>query len=336
MKVYYRKLADALRGAHRPFWLLTGDEPVQMREAARQVRARAKREGFDRRELRVIQRGFDWGELAVLSGPSLFGDRPMLDLRLLAGKPDAAAKAAIRDWCANAPADSLVLLQTPRLDGRALSEAWAKAVDRVGAIVRIMPLDERETRQWLRERLRGLELSMDGAEAEFFLSCVEGNLLAAEQELEKLAVLNGPGPVRLGQLRRLLGRDARYETLDLAQAMLEGRAGRIAAVARNLEREGVDPLAAHGLLLREARQALAFALRPGGLDKVFPFARRDALKRVLERHDAAHFRALLRRFLALERVLKGRGEAHPWDALADACLAFSGREPMPRRLAAAA
>ena len=336
MKVYYRKLADALRGAHRPFWLLTGDEPVQMREAARQVRARAKREGFDRRELRVIQRGFDWGELAVLSGPSLFGDRPMLDLRLLAGKPDAAAKAAIRDWCANAPADSLVLLQTPRLDGRALNEAWAKAVDRVGAIVRVMPLDERETRQWLRERLRGLELSMDGAEAEFFLSCVEGNLLAAEQELEKLAVLNGPGSVRLGQLRRLLGRDARYETLDLAQAMLEGRAGRIAAVARNLEREGVEPLAAHGLLLRETRQALAFALRPGGLDKVFPFARRDALQRALERHDAAHFRALLRRFLALERVLKGRGEAHPWDALADACLAFSGREPMPRRLAAAA
>lgn len=335
MKVYYRKLADALRGPHRPFWLLTGDEPVQMREAARQVRARAKREGFDRRELRVVQRGFDWGELAVLSGPSLFGDRPMLDLRLLAGKPDAAAKAAIRDWCAAAPADSLVLLQTPRLDNRALGEAWAKAVDRIGAIVRIMPLDGRETRQWLRERLRRLELSMAEAEAEFFLSCVEGNLLAAEQELEKLAVLNGPGPVRLGQLRRLLGRDARYETLDLAQAMLEGRAGRIAAVARNLAREGIEPVAAHGLLLREARQALAFARGAPGLDRVFPFARREALQRVLARRDAAHFRALLRRFLALERVLKGQGGAHPWDALTDACLAFSGRAPMPPRLAAA-
>ena len=222
-----------------------------------------------------------------------------------------------------------------RLDNRALGEAWAKAIDRVGAVVRVMPLDERETRQWLRDCLRRLELSMNEAETDFFLSCVEGNLLAAEQELEKLATLNGPGPVRLEQLRLLLGQDAATRSWTLAQAMLEGRAGRIVAVARNLAREGVDPVAAHGLLLREARQALAFALRPGGLDKVFPFARRDALKRALERRGAAHFRALLRRFLALERTVKGQGGEHPWDALADACLAFSGREPMPRRLAAA-
>ena len=132
----------------------------------------------------------------------------MLDMRVLSGKPDATAKARLKEWCGLAPEGSLITLQVPRLDNRALNEAWVRAIDKVGLIVRIMSLDERETQQWLQGALRRFELEMGVCEVEYFLSCVEGNLLAAEQELQKLHILNGPGPVSLESLQQSLGQDA--------------------------------------------------------------------------------------------------------------------------------
>ena len=193
MKVYFRKLRATLARSLAPVYLITGDEPVQMRDAARMIRQRAKAEGFDRRELRIVERGFPWEDLPTVCGPSLFGDKTMLDLRLLGGKLDPTAKARLKEWCDKAPPDSLMTFQMPRLDNRGLNEAWAKAVDRVGVVVRIMPLDEQETRQWLRDALQRQGLSMSPQAEAFFLSRVEGNLLAAEQELQKLLTLEGPG-----------------------------------------------------------------------------------------------------------------------------------------------
>ena len=326
MKIYFRKLREVLKGPLLPVYLITGDEPVQMRDAARMIQKRAKREGFDRRELRIIERGFAWEELPTLCSPSLFGEQAMLDMRVLSGKPDATAKARLKEWCGQAPEGSLITLQMPRLDNRALNEAWVRAIDKVGLIVRIMPLDERETQQWLRSALRRFELDMGTCEVEYFLSHVEGNLLAAEQELQKLYILNGPGSVALESLRRILGQDARYEAMDLAMAMLQGRGRRIVSVARNLESEGCDPVATHAMLMREVRELLALSQKPSELDSIFPFTRRDALRRALDRYSQAHFRAILSRFIHLERVVKGQGPEGSWLAIQNACLAFSGKD----------
>lgn len=326
MKVYFRKLREVLDGPLLPVYLITGDEPVQMRDAARMIRQRAKREGFDRRELRIIERGFAWEELPTLCSPSLFGDQAMLDMRVLSGKPDATAKARLKEWCEQSPEGSLITLQVPRLDNRALNEAWVRAIDKIGLIVRIMPMDERETRQWLQGALRKRELEMDNFEMDYFLSCVEGNLLAAEQELHKLHILNGPGSVSMESLQQSLGQDARYEAMDLAMAMLQGRGRRIISVARNLESEGHDPVTTHAMLMREIRQLLALSRKPSGLDSIFPFTRRDLLKRALNQHSQEHFRVILKRFIHLERVVKGQGPESPWPAIQNACLAFSGKD----------
>ena len=328
MKIYFRKLRESLKNPILPIYLVTGDEPVQMRDAGRMIWQRAKKEGFDRRELRVIERGFQWAELPTLCSPSLFGDTAMLDMRVLSGKLDTTAKTRLKEWCEQNPPGSLIVLQVPRMDNRALSEAWVRALDKVGLIVRIMPMDEKETRQWLRAALRRRELEMDLAEAEYFLSCVEGNLLAAEQELHKLQILNGPGQVTMKMLQRLLGQSTRYEAVDLAMAMLQGRGRRIVGVARNLESEGYDPIAVHGLLMREIRQLFALSEQPSGLDSVFPFTRRDALKRVLGRYSKDHFRTILKRFIELERVVKGQRTENSWLAVQNACLAFSGQDKL--------
>ena len=326
MKVYFRKLRGTLERSLEPVYLITGDEPVQMRDAARMIRRRAKAAGFDRRELRIVERGFPWDDLPTICSPSLFGDKTMLDLRLLSGKLDPTAKARLKEWCENAPPDSLMTLQMPRLDNRGLNEAWAKAVDRAGVVVRIMPLDEQETRQWLREALDRHGLSM-GVQAEaFFLSRVEGNLLAAEQEIQKLLTLEGPGEFSLQQLQWLLGRDARHEVGDLAMAMLQGRGRRIVEVARNLESEGMEPAAVHAMLMREVRQMLALQQQPSGLNSIYPFARRNALQKALKSYSGEHFRAILGRFVRLERTVKGQGPEGPWEAIQNACLAFSGQD----------
>ncbi len=331
MKVYFRKLPEVLEQSLAPVYLVTGDEPVQMREAAYTIRQRAKREGFDRRELRIIERGFPWEELPTLCGPSLFGDKTMLDLRLLSGKPDATAKARLKEWCEQVPPDSLVIAQMPRLDNRALNEAWARAIDRVGVIVRIMPLDERETQAWLQKALHWRGLRMGAQEMAFFLSCVEGNLLAAEQEIRKLATLEGEGEISMEQLTAMLGHDARHGVMDLVLATVQGRARRIVEVARNLQMEGADPVATHAMLMLEARQLLALSLKPAGVESIFPFTRRDALKKALRDYSTAHFRAILRRFGRLERNVKGQGLESPWEAIQNACLAFSGKDHLMQR-----
>ena len=336
MKVYFRKLREALSGPLLPIYLITGDEPVQVRDAGRLIRQRAKQEGFDRRELRILEPGFAWDELMALCSPNLFGDQAMLDMRVLSGKPDATAKARLKEWCEQAPAGSLIIIQMPRLDNRGLSEAWTRAIDKAGMIVRIMPMDERETRQWLQGAMQRRELDMGSREVDYFLSCVEGNLLAAEQELQKLHILNGPGTVTLDALEKLLGQDARYEAMDLALAMLQGRPRRIIAVARNLQNEGHDPVATHAMLMREVRQLFALIGQPSGLESIYPFARRDALKAALQKHSPARFRALLARFVELERVVKGAGSEDPWLAIQNTCLAFSGKDRlMPVRELAA-
>ena len=326
MKVYFRKLRGALSGPLLPVYLITGDEPVQLRDAGRLIRQRAKKEGFDRRELRILEPGFAWEELSALCSPNLFGDHAMLDMRILSGKPDATAKAHLREWCEQAPADSLITIQMPRLDNRGLNEAWARAIDKVGMIVRIMPMDERETRQWLQGAMQRRELDMGPREMDYFLSCVEGNLLAAEQELQKLHILNGPGTITLDVLEKSLGQDARYEAMDLALAMLQGRPRRIISVARNLQSEGHDPVATHAMLIREVRQLFALASQPSGIESIYPFSRRDALKAALKKCSPARFRAILKRFIDLERAVKGAGLEDPWLAIQNACLAFSGQD----------
>lgn len=331
MKVYPKDLERALRGELKPLYLVTGDELVQMRDISGKIRAHAASKGFRERQVRVIEPGFDWNGLPSLCGPSLFGDPPLLDLRLLHGKPDTTARNFLRDWCEHPPGDSVLLLQTPRLDNRDLNAAWARAVDRAGVIVRVMPLDETETRRWLQRALRSRGLVLAAREQEFFLSCVEGNLLAAEQELDKIEILRGPGEVDLASLQELLGADARYGAVDLAQAMLEGRPARIASITRYMEREGIAPMAAYGYLIREVRQLLALGVQPQGFERLFPFSRRDAMKRLLARFPQKHFQALLQKFLSLERTLKGRGYEHPWDALTDACLACTDQDPIAGR-----
>ena len=109
-------------------------------------------------------------------------------------------------------------------------------------------------------------------------------------------------------------------------AMLQGRGRRIVEVARNLKSEGLEPVAVHALLMREVRQVLALQQRPSGLDAVYPFTRRNALRKALESYSGEHFRAILGRFVRLERIVKGQGPEGPWEALQDACLAFSGQD----------
>ena len=330
-KVYFEKLEEHLSGALAPIYMVTGDEPVQLRDACKKIRQRARHEGFDRRELRVLERGFDWGELLTLCGPSLFGEQPMLDLRLLSGKLDAIAKTQLQEWCDTHPSGSLLVLQLPRLDNRALSEAWARAIDKVGVIVRIMPLDERDTRRWLKRILSDRQLQMGDAELAYFLEHVEGNLLAAEQEADKLHILAGPGIVPMERLEELLGRDARYAGSDLVMAMLQGRPRRIVEVARNLRDEGVEPIAVHSLLLRELRQLLDLKRDSKAVERVFPFSRRDVLRQIMESRSESQLRNILYRFVRMERVLKGNSWEAPWEALQNACLAFSGKDRLTPR-----
>ena len=185
-----------------PCYLVSGDEPLLVQEALDTIRAAAREQGFDARELYVATTGFDWAELTGASANlSLFAEKRIFELRLPTGKPGRQGGAGIIELLGIAGDDLLILISAPKLDRSAAASKWAKAVQSHGALVQVWPIDLRELPSWLGRRMRKAGLRPDRNAIRLISDRVEGNLLAADQEIEKLRLLLGdeaPDEIALG------------------------------------------------------------------------------------------------------------------------------------------
>ncbi len=306
-------LARELKSAY----LVTGDEPLLAAEAADAIRRRARESGYTERRVFFVERGFDWNGLRAESQSlSLFAERRVLDVRMPGGKPGDGAEL-LRALAENPSPDQLLLLSCGKLERQTLQSEWVKAFEQSGVWVQIWPIDSGRLPDWIAARMRSRGLVADPAAAELLAERAEGNLLAAQQEIDKLALLVKPGPVDAAMLSQVVADSARFDVFQLGDAALRGDARRALRILDGLRGEGVEATLVLWAVNREVR-ALRQHLSQERSGHSPPAWQRPnpALLAAAQRARNLPVGELVRLAVRADRTIKGRNAGDPWDVLA--------------------
>ncbi|MCB2262275.1 MAG: DNA polymerase III subunit delta [Candidatus Thiosymbion ectosymbiont of Robbea hypermnestra] len=324
MRIQYRQLADNLKRTLAPVYLLCGDEPLQLGEAATEVRTAARARGFEERERLEYETGFDWGHLAATADArSLFCARKLIELRLTTPRIGREGSEAVRAYCRKPAADNLLLILAPALERKELQAKWVQELDRIGCILQVRQIEGRQLVAWIEQRLRARGLRPEPGVAELLSERVEGNLPAAAQEVEKLWLLYGAGDLDRARLASAIADSARYDLFDLPDAALSGDRARVHRILVTLAAEGTAPALVLWALARELRMlaAVSHAARHGGTAAAFRTynvweSRQSRVLAALKRLSTDHLRVLLIRCATADRTIKGLTTGDPWQTLA--------------------
>ena len=307
MEVRPEQLAAQLARALAPVYAVHGDEPLLALEAADAVRAAARSRGYTEREVFEAGRGFDWAEFRHAGASrSLFGEKKLVELRLASGKPGAQAAEALVEWCERPASEALLLLTMPRPEGPGWWKSpWFTALKSAGVVVAVEPVPRQGLPAWLQQRLARQKQRAGADVLEYLADRVEGNLLAAHQEVQKLALLAPEGELDFAAVREAIADVARYDPYLAAEALVSGDTPRYLRVLEGLRGEGEQP----GFVLHALAGALC-ALQGEG--RVFhkPLAR--AVEAAAGRHGKAAIERALRHAAAIDRSIKGVGSGEPW------------------------
>jgi DNA polymerase-3 subunit delta len=317
----------------RPLYAIHGDEPLLSLEAADAIRARARALGFSERTVLLAERSFDWSELgASAASLSLFGERKLIELRLPTGKPGADGGAAIERFCAKLTPDALALVMLPRLDRAGQSSAWFQALEAAGMVVNVFPVERSRLPDWIAARLARQKQSAKPETLRFLADCVEGNLLAAHQEIQKLALLLPAGDLGFDAVREAVMNVARYDAAKLTEAMLAGDRARLARMLEGLRGEGEAPPRVLWLLAEEIRavcrvqdgiaagRPVAEILREA---RVWGDARQALVGRAARKFPRAALLSALEHAAGVDRMVKGVVKGDAWDELLQLGLRFA-------------
>ena len=337
MQVRAEQLSAHLAKGLRPLYAVWGDEPLLAQEALDTLRAAARAAGCTERQVHTVSGArFDWSSLLGASREmSLFSDRQLIEIRIPGGKPGKDGSDALQSYCdgVTAPgADNVTLVSLPRLDRAQQNSAWFGALERAGITVRIDAIERKALPQWIAQRLALRGQRMPGGESgqhalNFFADRVEGNLLAAHQEIEKLALLYPSGELSFEQIEAAVLNVARYDVFKLGEAVLAGQVGRALRMLEGLQAEGEAAVLVHWAIAEDIRalKRIKEAVRAG---QPLPLALREARvwgprERLIERALPFFSEATLAQLLDAASVCDGlvKGLRHadwpadPWQAL---------------------
>lgn len=316
MKLTADSLATHLRERLLPVYLISGDEPLLAGEAADAVRAAARAAGFTEREVHVAERAGDWEEVrGSARNLSLFGARRLFEIRMSA-RPGAAGNAALIELLEAGDRDMLVLVLTPRLDREAQGADWVRALEAHGGWVQVWPVDASRLVGWLRGRARQLELKANDEALELLAERTEGNLLAAHQELAKLALLANGAVVTPEAVLASVADSARFDVFQLSEAVLSGAAARALRVLAGLRAEGTEPTLVLWALTKALHDAWSALTAAGGGAQRGWQRQSAALEQARRRAPHMAFTDLTARAARADRVIKGRAAGNAWDELA--------------------
>lgn len=336
MRLNPEQLSSHLRNTLLPVYLVAGDEPLQIMEVMDTLRAAARGRGYAVREVLDVDRSFDWASLYnAANSMSLFAEKRILELRLPSGAPGADGGQALVEYAERPADDAVLLIQSGKIDSRSQSAKWFKALDTIGATMLVWPIKPAALPQWLQRRLsqRGLELDRDALA--LLASRVEGNLLSAVQEVEKLVLLHGGqsnAPVKLGlrQVADAVADSARYSVYDLVDAAVLGETVRGLRILQGLREEGVATTLVLWALANEIRNLARFSTRIAAgeapqrvLSEVWD-SRKPLVSAALKRLPPPIWGILLRRCLRADQTIKGVRIGREWDELQQICLGLSG------------
>lgn len=323
MRVDASQLANQVQQRLAPVYLISGDEPLLAEECCALVRDRARAAGYERTAL-TVESGFDWNALfADMYSPSLFSPRALYEVRLASGKPGDTGGAILAQLAQKPPPHTVLLVVTGKLDKTSQASKWVTALETAGVFVQVWPIEAARLPDWINRRLRAQGLSAEPAVTELLAYHMEGNLLAAAQEIDKLALLFPDQTIRADDVAEVLSDSSRFTVFGWVDACVGGDAGEVRRKLARLRTEGVEPILLLWAIARELRTLaqMALALKGGKneqavLAQFHVWANRKLLvSKALRRLPAGRCLGLLGQAARADRVLKGRAPGDIWHEL---------------------
>ncbi len=338
MEIRPAQLVAHLERTLAPVYVVHGDEPLLAIEAGDAIRAAARKAGYDEREVLVAEPGFKWDAFtAANSNMALFGTRKLIDLRLPSGRPGVDGARALEAYAANPNPDQCMLVTLPKVDRATQSSAWFSGLVAAGAAIAVYPLTREDLPAWIAARLARQRQRVGPETLAFLAERCEGNLFAAQQEIEKLGLICPEGELSHDAVERAVADVARYDVSQLSEAWLGGDAARAIRILAALEAEGEG---IQLLLWQLAEDLHALAAVAGATATGTPMAtavrnarvwgrRQGALERAARRVDPRALLSLLRALATVDAVSKGIGQGDAWEDLATIALALAGKPALP-------
>ena len=323
MQIRPRDLERNLANGLQSVYLVSGEETLLVEEACTAIVQAASAAGFTERKVIDEGNATDWGALlAEAANRSLFAERRLLDLRVPPRGFDRKASDALRRYLANPFDDVLLLIRTARLEARQRSAAWFKAIDAAGAVMLVWPLAARELPGWLRSRCRAVGIELTREAIALLADRVEGNLLAAAQEVEKLKLAGVKSPVDAETLRAAVEDASHFNTFELIDAAFDGHPRRVRKMACVLRQEGAPVFMVLGALNAQLRNALRLA---SGVRVYLPPQRARALRQLGNRLGTAGLERVLAECALLDMQAKGALRGDAWQSLERILVGLAGR-----------
>ncbi len=325
------QLAGALKSNLAALYFITGDEPLQLGEAADAIRLAVKKQGYTTREVLTVETGFEWNKLGIEADSfSIFADKKLIDLRMPSGKPGAEGAKALIKYCQRVPEDTVLIITSAKLEKSSLNTKWFQAIDHAGVVIQVWPLDGVDLIQWLQRRVqkRGLQIEHVGIKA--LAARVEGNLLAASQEIEKLYILHGDSPISKQIIENTVADNARFDVFKLTDCVLSGRVTRAVKILNGLKSEDVAAPVVVWALAREARLLIQIQTDlKQGQNKQLVFKkhrlwdkRQQLISSALSRMKINKLQKVLILSAKADRQIKGREAGDCWETLLSVCVLF--------------
>jgi len=324
MKLNVEDLQRHLSKGLQPLYVIHGAAMLLALEAADAIRAAARQNGYDEREVLIADSGFKWAELRnSAQSLSLFSSRKVLDLRIPTGKPGLEGAQALQEYCQQLNADTVTLISLPRLDAATMKSKWFSTLAEQGVVIAADEIALNELPVWIAGRLQRQKQSADADTLAFLAQRVEGNLLAAFQEIQKLALLFPEGTLTFEQVKDAVMDVARYDVFKLSEAMLAGDAARFAHILEGLRAEGTATVLILWALAEDIRTMakvsramqqsgnLAGALRDARVWGV----RQKLVERAVRRFSPAFAERALRQAALIDKLVKGLRSGDVWDEL---------------------
>ncbi|MCL4132579.1 UNVERIFIED_CONTAM: hypothetical protein GTU68_060703 [Idotea baltica] len=301
-------------------------------ELGDKLRGYARGVGFDERQVLIANEEADWASFReAADSMSLFAEKRIIELRLPTGKPGRTGGEVLKQYCANPASDVLLIITSAKLDRGGSSSAWFKAIDKVGVTIAVWPIEAAKLKRWLSDKLAGHGLIASNDAVALITERVEGNMLAAAQEVERLALLYPKGDLNAEQVLAAVADSARYSIGDLVQASLAGQSARAIRIVRGLRDEAVAPVLILWALSQEIRSGARAAEaheRGVGVDAALKGAgvwpsRATPLKAAMARHTALSWLSMLAATTHLDRLIKGQAAGDVWDSFESLCVQLS-------------
>ena len=315
MQLTIDQLPAHLKKPLKPLYLIAGDEPLLLGEAIDQLCLAAKEQGYVEREVYHVEIGFDWNALLLAGNSlSLFAQKKLIETRL-SGKPGVAGSKVLTALANHLPPDTIFIVRMRALDFASLKSQWYRAIDRQGVVIRVWPIAIDKMGSWLRMRLKKYQMTADQETIQALTERLEGNLLAADQEIQKFKLLLDRDELRIDDVYSGILNNSRHQVFEFVDMALLGRRQKLAPMLANLRDENISPLLILWDIARTVRLLIQHRLGQRGNLFATTYERQAHAKTAAKRQSTAYWQNSLLNCARIDRIAKGQLPGNTWDEL---------------------